>query len=200
MKSRGIHQTAQTTETKCLYALLVMSVAPEEKVRQATCSRSKTGDTFLWEPWNSWPRRAPDSTHLFILNLIAHVQQTETCGALYSILYHHLYPFWDTCYSSKDTIQNLAATTQKTIYALSQMHMYVDLISQSGLPQTIPHTKVGVTTNDIWRFTSSNCFLRNGLNWVLTWSFPKQYIKTLAITVVSYVPRLTSIHHDGEPP
>ena len=134
------------------------------------------------------------------LNLIAHVQQTATCGALYSILYHHLYPFWDTCYSSKDTIQNLAATTQKTIYALSQMHMYVDLISQSGLPQTIPHTKVGMTTNDIWRFTSSNCFLRNGLNWVLSWSFPKQYIKTLAITVVSYVPRLTSIHHDGEPP
>ena len=40
MKSRGIHQTAQTTEIKCLYALLVMSVAPEEKVRQATCSQS----------------------------------------------------------------------------------------------------------------------------------------------------------------
>ena len=62
------------------------------KGAQARCSRSKTGDTFLWEPLNSWPRRAPDSTYLFIwiwLHMCSKLQHVERCILYFTIICTH---------------------------------------------------------------------------------------------------------------
>ena len=71
-------------------------------------------DTFLYKPLNSWPRREHHIPPISFFWIWLHIcSKLKHKGALYSILYHHLYPFWDTCYSTKDKSRILQSQPRK---------------------------------------------------------------------------------------